>query len=568
MKKILFTTLILLLSVAATAQDTQLKLGRFKDLQASYKQTDEQDMGSANMLGAYMTNWPKDADGENFTALVRVKFVNLPMQEAEKVEFRYPAAVRQSKRDFRETINECWLFVDAVEGCWIEARHPAYGVSNRLRIPVTMKPKGIYEVTLENDKTVNIHITSQPAGAVVTLDGIRQEKRTPCDIAGVRLGKHELTWTLNGKIKTETVEVTDANTSFRCDLRDYRTITIQSDPQEAVIYVNNERRGVAPVEVSLPYGPHQFRAVLSETQVDEQTITIDASTNSVLLLQPIKKKEVEFFAKYAGQRVSADLFVEGKAEGQTPRKMTLRYGTYHVRMSHQGKDKKQTIRVNNGSASAYELKIPTRNNFTWPWEIEYEARPFGLSVAYVTKEWVTSGENFKMHENVWGDENKKLHGLQVGFPMQPAFSWGGGLYTGIFYEYYVSTNDEMRNNGYLDKFEEHCLYIPVQLSFRLPFSETIALFVHGGLGLDYGVHAEFSSSDEEEGSTSTDYYGEEMYPGRFNLSTEIGAALSFGAFRLGAQYSKGLINHNFYSDLGDYKTRQNKFTISLGLMIR
>jgi hypothetical protein len=570
MKKIAFTVFILLLSVAAKAQEEkQLELENFIDLQASYRQTNEEDMGGANVLGAYLQNWPKDYDGENFTALLRVRFINLPMQEAEKVVFRFPGTVRQ-KYEFRKDINECWIFIDAVDDCTIEANHPAYGTSNLLRIPmeIKMKPKGSYMVTLKNNKTVNIHITSQPEGAVVTFDGIVQEKKTPFDIAGVRLGKHELKWAINGKTKTETVEVAEGNTSFNSDLREYRTFTIESDPKGATIYIDKERRGIAPMEVRLPFGPHEFRAELSATEVDVQAITIDTSTGSVLQLHPIKKKEVEFFAKYAGQRVNAELYVDGKSEEITPRKMTLNYGRHNIRMSYLGQDKKQAINVNNNSASAYELKIPTRNNFTWPWEIEYLARPFGVSMGYVSKEWVSTGDGFKVGENVWGDVNKKLHGMQWGWLIEPSFSWGGGLHTGLFWEYYSSTNDEWGAQGYLDHFEEHCLYIPIQLSFRIPFSETVALFVHGGVGMDYGLIAEFSSTDTEDNSTSKDYYGEEMWPGRFNLSAEIGASFSFRAIQLNVQYSKGLTDHGFYSDQGDIKTHQNKFSISLAYMIR
>lgn len=213
-----------------------------------------------------------------------------------------------------------------------------------------------------------------------------------------------------------------------------------------------------------------------------------------------------------------------------------------------------------------EFKIPARNSFVWPWQREYDASPVGFSMGYVTKQWVTSGEGARLKEDVWGRENKRLHGLQVGLHFQPCFSWGLGLYSGLFYEYYMSWNEEMKEQGYMDHFQEHCLYMPIHAYYRLPFANKVALAIHGGIGLDYGLYASFSSTEYENSEPSTEYYGLDGWPNRFNASAEIGVGFRVGKIQVNAQYSKGLSDHKFYSDQGEFKTIQNKLSLTISWM--
>lgn len=143
--------------------------------------------------------------------------------------------------------------------------------------------------------------------------------------------------------------------------------------------------------------------------------------------------------------------------------------------NYNGKSPKTTVNVNNNSQSDYQLSIAARNSIVWPWQREYDAAPMGLAMGYVQKQMVTKGEGYKLKENgVWDDgEDKWLHGMQIGIYAQPCFSWGLGMYTGLFYEFYLSSND---NYDY-DSFQEHNLVIPVHALYRLPFSRKCALSI-------------------------------------------------------------------------------------------
>lgn len=55
----------------------------------------------------------------------------------------------------------------------------------------------------------------------------------------------------------------------------------------------------------------------------------------------------------------------------------------------------------------------------------------------------------------------------------------------------------------------------------------------------------------------------EGWPNRFNLSAEVGFGLRVGPVQVNALYSKGLTDHKFYTDQGNYKTIQNKLGVSV-----
>ena len=260
--------------------------------------------------------------------------------------------------------------------------------------------------------------------------------------------------------------------------------------------------------------------------------------------------------------------MNGKLEGKSQKSytQTLPIGkTYNMMMSCYGGSKSRKIKVKDDMELDQEFKISGRKSFTWPWEREYEAAPMGFSIGYVTKQWVTTGEGEQLKENiVWGGAySKRLHGMQFGLHFQPCLSWGLGFYTGLFYEFYISSNEEYRDMGQYDNFVEHDMYLPVHAYYRLPFAEKIALSVHGGVGFDCGLMAKFTSTDYPDAEPNTDYYGLDYWPKRFNVSGEIGVSLRLGTVQLNFQYSKGLNDHESYSSLGNYKTVQNKISASI-----
>lgn len=195
----------------------------------------------------------------------------------------------------------------------------------------------------------------------------------------------------------------------------------------------------------------------------------------------------------------------------------------------------------------------------------------GLQIGYVNKVWTTEFDGYTWKENLWGQENKRLHGFQVGLIYQPCFTWGGGLHTGLLYEGYISEASGVKEMGW-DKFYEHNLYLPAHLMYRLPFSTRSSLMLYGGLGFNWAIYGEY----REYGHYAYDYdgdryyfgpreyqtYGRNEWPRHMNVQAEIGANLRFDAFMVSFTYSRGLTNHNFYDGR---KTRQDKLAITIAV---
>ena len=112
---------------------------------------------------------------------------------------------------------------------------------------------------------------------------------------------------------------------------------------------------------------------------------------------------------------------------------------------------------------------------------ENEKSDFSVVVGYVNKQWASDLKDHSIRENMWREEDKRLHGFQIGFSYTPTLPMGLGVYTGLFGEFYLSFSKAM---GY-DEFTEFSLYVPIHANFTLPLSRNVSLKAHGGFGLNY-----------------------------------------------------------------------------------
>lgn len=242
------------------------------------------------------------------------------------------------------------------------------------------------------------------------------------------------------------------------------------------------------------------------------------------------------------------------------------YATYYGQ-----KSKTKSIKVSANMPSDIQLAVETRKDFQWPWEREYNPTPIDISMGYVQKQIVTSGNGEKVKESpAWfGGDSKWLHGFQIGIGVHPCFKFGLGFYSGVYYEMYISSNDEYD----LSSFQEHNIYIPAHALFRIPFGDKVALWVHGGLGFNIGIAAAYKADDSDYNEDITDYYGESVFntenfdiygPKRLNMTAEIGLNIRIKGLAIGATYSKGITDNECYQDAGDgYKTKMNKLAFNI-----
>ena len=558
----IFLLSVTMVAIAAYSQQNQMELLGFKEIRSAG--------GLDNLSSLFKEDWPLDDNGKP-CSWVRVKFENMTLEEAEKVSFNFGTEsiiAQDDPKQVYKDLHERWIFVGAAEKTYIEAQHPKYGTTDRLEIK--MIQKGVYDVLLKNNKTVSVTVDTKRDGADVYLVelGMKKKSAPKAVFEDIPMGNYTLVVSYNGSEKHRSqISVTETNIFFEADAREKKTLTITSDPTGATVYVDNVKQpGKTPLKVNLPYGSHTFRAELGYGEVDEQSFNINDATGSTINLEPIEKQEFEAVAMYNGRKVNADLYIDNELQGQESSSYTLKLPTgktYSMRMTYAGNKKEKKVTVTKGMGEQV-FKIPTRKTVVWPWDREYEAAPIGFSLGYVQKQLVTQGEGERYKENgIWSDgEGKWLHGFQIGLHFQPCFKFGLGLYTGLFYELYISSCED---EDVYTNFMEHDIYVPAHVLFRLPFANKSSLVVHGGLGFNYAVYGAFSDEDDEYEDYS-DFYGEDAYPKRFNMAAEIGIGLRIGSVKIDAQYSKGINNHGSYEYLGNYKTKQNKYSFSVSYL--
>ena len=212
---------------------------------------------------------------------------------------------------------------------------------------------------------------------------------------------------------------------------------------------------------------------------------------------------------------------------------------------------------------------------------------FSAEIGYVNKQFVTDfGNGDVFHENIFGLEDKFLHGFQIGFFYHPTLRlgehFGVGCRTGLAYEQYLASGRPM---GY-NKFSEGDLYIPFNGTISFPFADDKAeISLHAGVNMNCIIYGKLSNADW--GSSSVwDYissswygyymhnryarmeyldYGADGWPKRVNFGCEFGLSVRISGFYLRGTYSRGITNHCFYWEDGKrFKTTERKLTVTIG----
>lgn len=207
--------------------------------------------------------------------------------------------------------------------------------------------------------------------------------------------------------------------------------------------------------------------------------------------------------------------------------------------------------VNSISHSSHSYRR-RRSSFNCP-DDDYHIA--GFSVGYVQKQWVYKAGDVTEKFGYW-DDSKQVGGVQAGVRIEPLFKYGFGLNTGLYYEYYYSKSKPMNYEGeeYEPSFEEHALYLPVHLEYRLNFSKNFQLFFYGGVGLDYGLSAKIKTNNDNLEYDDDNAYKNSDWK-RFNTSLEYGGGVRLYRVQLNFTMANGLIN---MSDDSEYSTKQNK----------
>lgn len=172
-----------------------------------------------------------------------------------------------------------------------------------------------------------VTITSEPSGAVVTIDG-RGRGITPLDLTDIAVGRHELSLSRDG--------YRDYNTTFSVTTQ-FGTIVVTSDPIGGEVMLDGQSRGRAGESglalTRIPYGPHTITVQLSGYRDVVKTIDLKSAGPIAMSFRLGWGKG---FLKVVSVPPGAQINAEGRQLGTTPFFGELVPGRYIVTLTKPG----------------------------------------------------------------------------------------------------------------------------------------------------------------------------------------------------------------------------------------
>lgn len=574
MKKILLTLIAALLLPAAAMAQMKIVPGSFANSNAGARSATGTDMGQMDMT-ARSIDWPTDADGKDEVALLRVYFQNFPPAEIKNVTPSLSQGAIVVSKDERVADNGnhfLMVFIPAKKNMDVTFTHPRYG-SDRL-VGKNFDKHQVYDVTLRNDKTLPVFITSQPEGATILFDG-KNVGVTPMTLEDVTLGAHSIemrspNMQIADGLTQRTIEITESNASLTYDLRKRINAKFEANPSHATLQLFQNGQPVTAktagkIECEIPTGEYIIEGNVGTIKMSKP-VSINSSSVFPMTIDVVPTKTITFKANRNNMPVEgAAVNIDGKTYGTTPLDVPLNYGKYNVQMVYSGVSKSGTIKVNDNTNPEYELKLPARQSRAFnPFNTYYRKRAWGLNVAYINKTYKFKVDGHSTSYDTWGQE-KSMNGVQMGITYQPYFGYGQGLSTGVYWQGFFGSVDF--DGGDKGNYQEHNIYVPLQYQFRLPLGEEFSIALNGGIAMTLGVSNTIKIDTEsiDVGFGYNEEY-ETYMPNSLQWSIPLGVSIQFKAMQLEAKYSIGLTdNKDMYTTDGTADVSFKSSTWSAGI---
>jgi DNA-binding transcriptional regulator YhcF (GntR family) len=194
-------------------------------------------------------------------------------------------------------------------------------------------------------KSGSLSINSNPSEAKVYLDNDYKGK-TPLNLKNISTGQYSLRMSLAGyEDWTSTVVVLPIlNVRISADLvplpqeeKEYGSISVNSNPQEARVYLDNAYKGNTPINIrDVSTGRHKLRIKLAgyEDWVSEITVS---SSRVLRVSADLKSQEEQGSISINSDPQGADIYLNDKYEGLTPLNLQdIASGEYEVKISLPG----------------------------------------------------------------------------------------------------------------------------------------------------------------------------------------------------------------------------------------
>lgn len=267
MKRLILLLLILLSTCPLFAQ-LEVKEGSFKEVP-----------GFVNINPD--DNYQTDDNNLPF-AVIKVRTENINDKQRRELKFSGNAGtfIMLEYKD-----GEVWVYLTAQYADYLKISHPDFS-SIEFTLPYDLKPKCGYEMTLVNKAEVisngwaSLTITTSPEnGADISLNGRPLNQTTPYTNNMIPAGKYEITVSKFGfENVTKTIVINEGeSTTFEIGMQyKYGSISIVSDPSEAIVYIDDVECGMTPLTINnIRYGTHGIKMCHKNMKDFKQQVIIN-----------------------------------------------------------------------------------------------------------------------------------------------------------------------------------------------------------------------------------------------------------------------------------------------------
>ena len=158
------------------------------------------------------------------------------------------------------------------------------------------------EIIVGDKKTISLNpqpqygtldVSSTPWDADITIDG-KNYGKTPTTINNLLVGTYTVKLTKAGYAPlTKTLTIDEGETeSINVELHSGKQVTINSTPQGAKLYIDNEYKGTTPFTTELSFGQHNVKLTKAEFNDLNQQVEISTTTNNFNLPMKSIIKEI------------------------------------------------------------------------------------------------------------------------------------------------------------------------------------------------------------------------------------------------------------------------------------
>ncbi len=186
-------------------------------------------------------------------------------------------------------------------------------------------------VNLITKKYGEVYITSAPYKADIYIDGVKTGHRTPKIIDSVLTGKRTIEARFGNYIGRKEIDLKEGaieNVDLKLELITV-AVKILSEPENADVLIDNEKRGVTPLVVKLPLGDYSVQVTKTDYLPHTERLKISDDRQTRQVSAKLKKGYKIFISSNIN---NADVYIDNEFAGSTPVTKLVTEGPHLIRV--------------------------------------------------------------------------------------------------------------------------------------------------------------------------------------------------------------------------------------------